>query len=402
MSRSAGQWCARPDLPGDHYVDANIYTSQEIFDQELRDIFAKTWKFACHESEIPAPGDYRALNHAGIPIFVIRGDDGSVRAFYNACPHRGAKLVTEVRGNARRLTCFFHLWSFDDRGQCIEITRAEGYEQAGVCKSANGLRRVRCHEKFGLIFINLDDDAPDFDTDVGDVMDCLEDVMAVKPLEVFHYHEVLMQANWKQWHETNMELYHEWGHVVNRSTAIMADGYHDRRWIIHPNGHGTLDPMTVSYDNYKGWESRDECLLPGLRPGELRLVDLFPNTTILVRATAIRIDTTIPIAPGVTLLEQRGLGVLGESEHDRALRVRHHNEIWGPLGRNLAEDVVFVEAVSETHRRGASRWGQFARHENLRAQDDEIMRAYYRVWGRHMQREASNPLAGQTLEENAK
>lgn len=211
-----------------------------------------------------------------------------------------------------------------------------------------------------------------------------------------------MQANWKQWHETNMELYHEWGHVVNRSTAIMADGYHDRRWIIHPNGHGTLDPMTVSYDNYKGWESRDECLLPGLRPGELRLVDLFPNTTILVRATAIRIDTTIPIAPGVTLLEQRGLGVLGESEHDRALRVRHHNEIWGPLGRNLAEDVVFVEAVSETHRRGASRWGQFARHENLRAQDDEIMRAYYRVWGRHMQREASNPLAGRALEENTK
>jgi methanesulfonate monooxygenase large subunit len=122
------------------------------------------------------------------------------------------------------------------------------------------------------------------------------------------------------------------------------------------------------------------------------LVDLFPNTTILVRATAIRIDTTTPIAPGLTLLEQRGLGILGEPEQDRKVRVKHHNEIWGPLGRNLSEDVIFVETVSETHRREASKWGLFARHEGLKAQDDEIMRAYYRVWGRMMGRSASNPL----------
>ena len=77
------------------------------------------------------------------------------------------------------------------------------------------------------------------------------------------------------------------------------------------------------------------------------MVDLFPNTTILVRATAIRIDTSTPIAPGITLLEQRGLGILGEPEQDRKVRVKHHNEIWGPLGRNLAEDVIFVETVSK-------------------------------------------------------
>ncbi|AWQ03681.1 Rieske [2Fe-2S] domain protein [Bordetella bronchiseptica MBORD675] len=392
MSRSSQQWLARPDLPDDHYVDVDIYTSQQIFDDELKNIFAKTWKFACHESEIPNLGDYRALNHAGIPVFVIRGEDGSVRAFVNACPHRGSKLVTDVRGNAKNLTCFFHLWTFDDKGRCIEITREDGYAQSGVCKGKQGLRRIRCHNKFGMLFINLDDDADEFDRHVGNVMDCLEEVMTTKPLEVFHHHQVRMNANWKQWHETNMELYHEWGHIVNRSTAIAADGYHNRTWCIHENGHGTLDPMEVSYDNYKGWETRSGHLLPGLGPGELRMVDLFPNTTILVRATAIRIDTSTPIAPGITLLEQRGLGILGEPEQDRKVRVKHHNEIWGPLGRNLAEDVIFVETVSETHRREASKWGLFARHEGLKAQDDEIMRAYYRVWGRMMGKSASNPL----------
>jgi len=111
-----------------------------------------------------------------------------------------------------------------------------------------------------------------------------------------------------------------------------------------------------------------------------------------VRATTIRIDTSIPIAPGVTLLEQRGLGIKGESAEDRARRQEHHNQFWGPFGRNLAEDVIFVEAVERTNRHGASRYGLIARHENLMSQDDEIMRAYYRTWARYMGRSAADPL----------
>jgi len=133
-------------------------------------------------------------------------------------------------------------------------------------------------------------------------------------------------------------------------------------------------------------------MLPGLSPGEFRVVDLFPNTTVIVRGTNIRVDTSIPIAPGLTLLEQRGLGVKGESAQDRAVRQEHHNQFWGPFGRNLAEDVVFVEAVERTNRHGASSYGIIARHEDLMSQDDEIMRAYYRVWGKYMGTSAANPL----------
>jgi methanesulfonate monooxygenase large subunit len=392
MTRNADQWAAPPRLPQDHYISAQVYTDPEVFAQEREKIFACTWKFACHESELPSPGDFRTLEHAGIPIVVVRGPDGTVRSFLNACSHRGAQLVTEPRGNSKHFTCFFHLWSYDTKGRCIEITREEGYNHCKLTKDDCGLRTVRTAEKLGMIFINLDDGAQDFDSYAGNALDDLIDPMGTHPMEVFHFHRVLMKANWKQWHETNMELYHEWGHVVNRTTSVAAGGYHERKWKIHPNGHGSLDPLKVEYDKYKGWDGRQDLTLPGLAPGEFRVVDLFPNTTVIVRATTIRIDTSIPIAPGVTLLEQRGLGIKDESSEDRAYRQEHHNQFWGPFGRNLAEDVIFVEAVERTNRHGASRFGIIARHENLMSQDDEIMRAYYRTWGKYMDRNAADPL----------
>ena len=74
------------------------------------------------------------------------------------------------------------------------------------------------------------------------------------------------------------------------------------------------------------------------------------------------------------------------------MRVKHHNQFWGPFGRNLLEDVLFVEAVEESNRHGAAQYGIFARHEKLRAQDDEVIRAYYRTWSKLIGRPASDPV----------
>ena len=216
--------------------------------------------------------------------------------------------------------------------------------------------------------------------------------MGTRDLEVFHYHQVEMRANWKQWHETNMEDYHNWGHVVNRTTGMQAKGHFERKWILYPNGHGSIDPMKIDYSRYKGWEDRQDQNLPGLRPGELRVVDLFPNTTIIVRATCIRIDTSTPIGPSHTLLEYRGLGIKGEPAAERALRVRNHNQFWGPFGRNLVEDVVFVEAVEECNRDGAAKYSVVSRREEMKAQDDALLRHFHGEWSKRMGRPASNPV----------
>jgi len=392
MSRTAREWEQTPPLPKDHYVNSLIYSDKGIFREEKQKILRRSWTFACHESEIPQAGDYRTLNHTGIPLVIIRGEDRNVRTFINACAHRSAKIARDPSGNGKRFTCFFHLWSYDTQGNCVEITREEGYQEVGLCKEHCGLREVKTGVRLGMVFVNLDDECPTLDKYFGDAFESMEEVMGTKELEVFHYHRFIMRANWKQWHETNMELYHDWGHIVNRTTGAIAEDYHERRWKMYPNGHGMVSPFQARYNNYGGWKDRDKHMLPGLTAGEVRVIDLFPNTTLIARATAFRIDTSTPISPGQTLVEFRGLGIKDEPEEQRAMRVRHHNQFWGPFGRNLLEDVLFVEAVEESNRHGAAQYGIFARHERLRAQDDEVIRAYYRTWSELIGRPASDPV----------
>ncbi|MHB8727125.1 MAG: aromatic ring-hydroxylating oxygenase subunit alpha [Casimicrobiaceae bacterium] len=391
MSRSATEWATKPQLKPDEYVCAEIYTNPELFQEELVRLKRATWKFACHESEIPNPNDYRTFDHAGVPIIVTRSSDGNLHAFVNACSHRGAMVLREPSGNAAQWTCLFHFWTYDNFGGCTQISREAGYEESGICKAKMGLREIRLGQKFGLIFINLEDNAASFEEFFGDSFENLAEVLGTKELEVFHHHKATVKANWKQWHETNMELYHEYLHVVNRQVAMTGEGFFDREWKVYPYGHATLTPMVQKFDRMKGWKARTDKPLPGLGPSEFRIVTFFPDTTIIVRATAMRIDTSTPIAPGLTLVEQRGLGIKGEPAEDRTMRVKHHNQFWGPFGRNFPEDAIAVEAVYETVRNGASPFGLFARHEGTRGQDDYPVRMFYEEWARYMGRPASAP-----------
>src|SRR3712207_7658332 len=75
---------------------------------------------ACHESELPEPNDYRPYHHpAGVNLIVVRGEDDRVRSFFNVCPHRGNTILYSPSGNAKRMTCIFHAWSFDAQGNCV-------------------------------------------------------------------------------------------------------------------------------------------------------------------------------------------------------------------------------------------------------------------------------------------
>ena len=390
MSRTGQQWTEHPALPAGDYVNSLIYTDPHIFEEEQKLLKRATWKLACHESEIPEIYDYRTIDHAGFSIIVTRGGDDNIRAFINACSHRSATILGAPAGNAKLWTCPFHNWAYDTKGNCISITLPEGYEESGICKEKAGLREVRTGMKFGLVFINIDDDAPSFDEYFGDAFEILEDVMGVEPLEVFHHHKAMLNANWKTWHETNMEFYHEFLHYVNRNIAMGSKSYFERKLKLYPNGHGTVPPMTQSYDRV-GFQNRADKPLPGMKPSEFRILLLFPDTCVLVRTTAIRIDTTTSIGPNRTLVEQRGFGIKGEPEDVRRMRVKHHNQFWGPFGRNITEDGIAVEFVEKNLRNGAAPYGIFARREDMICTDDALIRNFYEEWGKYMGRPAHNP-----------
>jgi choline monooxygenase len=88
-------------LPARYYID------RDILMQEKELLFFKTWQYACHLSELDEPGAYVATEILGQNVFVVRGEDGEVKAFYNVCPHRGHKLL-EATGKKRVIVCPYH------------------------------------------------------------------------------------------------------------------------------------------------------------------------------------------------------------------------------------------------------------------------------------------------------
>jgi len=391
MSRNSDQWTAAPNLPTTHYVSGDVYSDPDVFQDEREKLFNKIWRLACHESELSKPGDFRTIDHVGTPLIVIRGVDGVVRTFVNTCSHRGAKIIHELSGNAERLTCFYHLWTYDTLGTCIDIPRPEGYATSELRSEDCGLRELRTETKLGLVFVNLDDAAPSLDAYLAGALERFDHILGGGDLEVFHFNRAEIHANWKAWMETNVDAYHTLMHVALRRTQIDKG----RKVDVFPNGHVGGGGQKMNYDNYRGWESRTDSLaLPGAPANDMRTTHLFPNSMVLSRGTVIRIDTIVPIDQHRTMIEFRGLGLVSDDAETRATRIRHHNQFWGPFGRNIPEDAFAAEACAASFGSGAGKYQIIARDENMTGQDDVGLRTFYGAWGAYVGRSPHAPSNG--------
>lgn len=373
----------RPRLPATHYLDNRIYTDSTVFEREKQNILAKTWRFVCHASEIPEPFDYRLVQVAGHELILVRGEDKQLRAFYNSCAHRGARVIRRTAGklDQGRMTCFYHLWSYDDKGRCTGISRPSGYRNSPIRKDDTGLKPVRVETLFDLVFLCLDETAGSLQEFLGEaVIDAIRVPFGLADLEVFHIHRTEIQANWKLFVETNYEGYHELLHLLNRTTGVAQQEYHRRQWRAYPRGHVSLDHAKISYQNLN-YERREADMITGMEPDGHVVIDLFPDMLLNCRSTVVRLDSLIPLSPTRTLLECRGLGLADDTEAVRAMRVRHHNQVWGPTGINLAEDVWAVQAQMDNMKSGNSHYSVIAREEDG-PMSDISLRNFYAEWSR--------------------
>ena len=165
------------------------------------------------------------------------------------------------------------------------------------------------------------------------------------------------------------------------------------------SGYWSDGKATVEYDA-GGYGDASVGTLPGLRDNEMRVINIFPDLMINIRANVIRLDRMVPVAAGKTMVEWRGLGLIDVPKEIEEDRLRHHNMFWGPAGRNLGEDVIAVEAQWESMQTDGVRYSIIAREENLNPTDDANVRAYYQEWGRRMGRAPNAPMNGAMEQSN--
>jgi phenylpropionate dioxygenase-like ring-hydroxylating dioxygenase large terminal subunit len=180
------------------------YIDDEVFADDVRLICSSQWLLADHESRIPDAGDYFLFQIGDQSVIVLRDKTQSVRAFHNVCRHRGSLICTEPDGNATRLVCPYHAWTYGLDGRLL----AARAMPTNFEKSAWGLKAVQARINDGLIFLNLaESDPPDFER-------FLERLRPYLGIHQFGRAKVAVRksyptrANWKLVVENFLECYH--------------------------------------------------------------------------------------------------------------------------------------------------------------------------------------------------
>lgn len=182
-------------------VPAKIFGSQEIYDLELRQIFAKSWVFVGHESEIPNPGDFVTRTIGEDPFIFVRDKNHKIQVLLNSCRHRGTQVCRVQAGNVESFSCPFHGWEYDTTGALKAVpARKQGY--ASLNFDDWGLFKAPHVANYhGLVFANLDKNAVTFEEYIGafswylDIHLCLTE----GGMEILgEPHRWVADANWKQ------------------------------------------------------------------------------------------------------------------------------------------------------------------------------------------------------------
>jgi methanesulfonate monooxygenase large subunit len=350
--RNHRNWLAEPKV---EYISSECYNNQDIHDQEQEQIFSKVWIPMCHKSELPNELDYRTTQIAGVNVIAYNTGKGfkAYRNYGSWAPAGtlGAPIVT--------VEPQLHL----------EVKHG------------------------GMIWVTLNPD-PDQTVEqwTAGAFDCIADAIDTEELEVFHYHKAIIPTNYKLWHDTNSEFYHDFMHYFNRVTGF-NDEYFARKNIAFDNGHVNVSSFTVNYTEFDKDGDRGELSFPNLPPNQWYMVDLFPGFNFNLRGSAYRSDSVTPLGPNKVLIEFRGYGLKNDTKEERLTRIRHHNTIWGPFGRNLHEDLLGVTGQGASMAPGTERRNILhGRHENSTIHDEVGMRHYYAEWGKYLDVNPSNPL----------
>jgi nitrite reductase/ring-hydroxylating ferredoxin subunit len=354
-------------------IDRHIFTDQNIFDVEMREIFGRAWLFLCHESQIPKAGDFVETPMGQDNVLVVRQRDKSIKAFINSCTHRGNAVCRAEEGNAKNFMCTYHGWTFDIGGELVGVPGMEKFYGNRLDKQQHALKKVAQLDSYkGFVFATFDPKAPALYDFLGAAGRLGMDLIAVQDMEaVPGIQKFIIDCNWKFTVDNLFDWYHpQISHMSATYTGMFPEdaydaflvdtaqdgggaetpdgkklvvgggdfNYVDNLVVIGEYGHAIAGPhVSVRNASLNLWRERSgvaEILGPvGMQ------VDGHPNIFPTLWVTTYgQLSLRIPRSPTQTEIWWYSFAPKASTPEERAALLDMHNHVFGPAGILEQED----------------------------------------------------------------
>jgi nitrite reductase/ring-hydroxylating ferredoxin subunit len=192
---------------GDEDISKDRYIDPDFAKREYEKLWTRTWQFACREEHIPEVGDYHVYDVGPYSFIITRVADNDIRAYYNACLHRGTKLrASGTEGNTNEFKCSFHGWTWNLDGS-HQRTPCH-WDFPHVDPKEYALPQAKVETLGGFVFINMDPNAPTLDEYFGPEAMAHFKSWKLENRYIYLHVQKRIPANWKLNMEAFMEAYH--------------------------------------------------------------------------------------------------------------------------------------------------------------------------------------------------
>lgn len=242
----------------EHGVRTGRYTDPEFTKLEYEKLWSEVWQVAARLDEIPNAGDYTTYDIGRQSATVVRVDEDTVKAYYNACPHRGTAL-SEGAGSfdKGRIMCPFHGWKWDLQGNNFFIMEPQEFKNGELCSEDVPLKEVHCQVHAGFVFISFSKDPQPFDEFIAPVKGFLEG-LKVGDMRHYWWRRIEGDCNWKIAQEAFFETFH----VPCTHPQLDPVG----KTVIYDDVHVPGKPLQHQHVKYEGLEGGHGRFYAGEKP----------------------------------------------------------------------------------------------------------------------------------------
>ncbi len=232
-------------LVRDTEAHKDLYIDQELFELEMTQLFANTWVYVGHASQVPKNGDFTTTTVGTQPVVMVRHSDGNIKVLHNRCPHKGVKVAGEACGNTGKFfRCPYHAWTFKTDGKLLSVPLKKGYENTGFdsCEASQGMAAVEAVKVYrDFVFCRLNPVGISFEEYFGESLSTIDNMVDRSPegkLEVAGgVMRYMHNCNWKMLVDNQTDTCHPMvTHESSAGTAVKV-------WEQAPPG--TAKPMAV-------------------------------------------------------------------------------------------------------------------------------------------------------------